>query len=252
MKRNVISILFLAGLMAGCSQQNNTITPKDLSSQHIGQVSQLIKSPIAKGNSWKGNWAFTILNKDRQLKEGIVVNKAKFNAKINEIKPGERISASSIPADSVVYVGFTSLEDESHGYDIITNYQNQKMPLSDIKVNGNNLEWSIKYKADTKSKSPFHDDMLYATKAQYDPTRDILQGQTTFGMNFKYIDGSQADKPKEKEKFIPMGSYNWQASRISTTDFQALTAAGKNSEKVPQYLIGIDTRNPAIEKILYH
>lgn len=258
---NSIASIAILALLCSCTGKSNPALNMPASLAHKEMYAQLIntqhackptgdgkvvctKKSVRKkkavGNSWKGKWLFTIVNKDRTLAEGTVITKAQFDPIKKDIFPGEKVNPTSLTKDQVVYVGFTSL-DEGVGYDVITNNKNAKMPLSGIKADGNKLQWTLNYEGDPKAKL-FNQAMIFKTNANYNPGSDELVGETEFGMNYK------SDK---KTVYVPMGSYVWHASRISDYNFKALTNPGEFRADFPQYLVGIDSSDPKISKLLF-
>lgn len=256
-----ISVLLITLSLSGCTflkpkgnntnTQSQTIPPFQVSQSHKSFTSGLAKSQATKGNSYQGKWIFTILQKDRQLLKGIVVNKSSYDAQKKQSVITAKINSSSIPPEEVVYAGFTSL-DANGGYDVITNNANSRHALTNFQVKGNRLKWSLIYQSPEDVNKLFSQKMLFHTDAQYDPNGDVLIGATSFGMQMLFTEvDERGNKVAYRRSLVPMGSYRWQATRISDADFAELAQPNSYNEKLPQYSLGIDTSTPEIRKYMF-
>jgi hypothetical protein len=257
MKFPVNMILCLTLFLASCQEADQRLV-RPITEEHKKAVSDIVNYKTvcradgdklictkairarkeAKGDSWKGKWMFTVRQKDRHLEQGTLLVKADYNPDLRTMYPGSSVDISDIKANEIVYVGFTSLNEGPQGFDIITNDLNRKRNLSDIKVKGNNLSWTLSSGGESQL---FTIPMVFKTKAQYHPGIDKLNGTTEFGMNYTYFD--KGDLKKTKIKYVKMGDYVWEASRISDYSFKEFTKPGVFNSELPMYFVGVNIDN---------
>jgi len=257
-----VSLLFLSlTFLAGCTGGERSTT--SLQPNEKQAVSKIIKSPAPPGKSFEGTWAYTVLQKNRNLLSG---NKI-FKVSPNQKELGEVVKPELIAPDEVVYIGYIKL-NKNDGFEVLTNNFNSIDRFQDLKTNGNNLTWNTNYKLKPSSKDDDIDDnaVIKRTSASYNAIEDSLSGTTSTSYllhPFKTVKEGRVmkvlgpdkiepifDKTK-KQKEVAAATYSWKAIRISESDFEALAKTGEiNTTCLPQYKIGLSMLDKRVVKEL--
>ncbi len=141
-----------------------------------------------------GYWFYSSEKKDLFLKEGYKLFSPRIDFLTGKVMPNHPLNIMELNDEKVILTGILEINKSLKGNHFAPNENNLKrevLNLSLSKKNSKNLQWETKTKSGTNK-----------TQAFYDPSTDILYGETSF----------------------VGGKYQWRASRLSKRIFQSISA----------------------------
>jgi hypothetical protein len=237
--------------LTSCKNSPDSKTATSSASQRLSAAHQAILKKGAlkqadKGNSFKGRWIFTVnAEPGTKPKDYTVLSKNILDDK-GAFQKSQTVKPEDLKAGDFLHAGFITLEEGGKGYDL-TGYGKVKIPYTGLQQTENKLRWDFTWIPVAADKREFYAQEFHR-EAVYDPTTDTISGSCS-SVIYKLVPGSNG---KSTTVVLPVGNYNWQASRLSEEDFQKMANSGKRSPALPnaEFTVYVNNEHPKIKELI--